>query len=179
MRSPAKIHKITLLVEGYHAAFRKIVYEFRFIRFGKIFENFKRFGLIVNKSFYRKIALYYLLHFLFDLGKVFFRYRRFEFYVVVKPVFYRRTYRKLTGGKNVFNRLRKNVRTGVAINVQPFLVFKGDDLKSAIPVQNVRKIHESPVHLAAHGVAVQPFRYRFRDATDRRIVFDFHNGTVF
>ena len=130
MRSPAKVGKRALLIEGNYRVFGQIVYQLDFIFFLILFHKLQRFGTGKLEPFDRSVRFDNFKHFDFDFSKIVLRNGGIEIDIVIKTVFNYGAYGKATSGINVFNSLRKYVRTGMAVNVQPFFIFKRYDFKT-------------------------------------------------
>ena len=162
MRSAAQIYKVALFVAGNNAARGQVVYEFYLIRFAEVFEHLHGVFFAVNYAFYRQIAFYYLFHLVFEFNEIVARDGRFKFHVVIKTRFHGRTYREFGSGKNVFYRLRENVRRGMAVHFKPFGIFKRDYGKIAVFVNHGGQVFEFAVDFNAHGVSGKSFGNAFR-----------------
>ena len=86
VRSLAKVHEISLLVEGDFFAFGKIFDELHFVIFLEALHIFNGFFARQRESFDGEIALDDALHFHFYLLKIVHRDGRGEVYVVIKAV---------------------------------------------------------------------------------------------
>ena len=178
MRSAAKIGEIALLIERNHAVLGKVFDELNFIRLFVLFHQSDCLFSRKLESFDCEIGFDYLLHFFLDFGKIVYRDRRFEIYIIIKSRVDRRTDRKRTCGVNRFDCLRENVRTGVTINIESFGILGSYDNDFRILFDGIRKIDELTVNLARYRVSSKPFAYRGSNARNGCRPREFENFSV-
>ena len=158
VRPAAEVDERALLVEGDLLPLGQVVDELHFIVFAEAAHEGDRLAARQREALDGEVALDDLLHLRLDLGKVLHRDGRLEVDVVVEPVVDDGADRKLRSRENVLDRLRKDMRAGVAVDVQPFLVFERDDLETVPLFERRRKIDELPVDLGGDGGTGEPFR---------------------
>ena len=88
--------------------------------------------------------------------------------VVVEAVLHHGTDRELGSGKLRENRVRHQVRGGVAQRLQSERMLVRDDLDLIPVAQGVREIHLPAVHQADDGVLRQPGADLLREVLDPR-----------
>ena len=115
VRSFAKIDKTALLVHGNLRSARQLLDELHFVHFVK--SAHLRHSRLTrhNKPLYGQVGGNYIVHFVFDCGKIVHSDSERHIYIVIKPDVCRGTDRKLCGGINVFYRLRENMRRRVTV----------------------------------------------------------------
>ena len=138
MRASAKIMELSLFIQRYLFSFRKVGKNFQFIRFVEAPHHF--FGLLLCNlyAFQRKIRLDYIFHFFFDLLEIGNRYGRSKIEIVIKTVVCSRTYGELSRRIQIFDRLRKNVRGSMSVNLAPVFILKRQYFERAIFIDNRR-----------------------------------------
>ncbi len=179
VRPAAEVDECTLAVEGDLLPLRQILDELHLVLFMIFAHEGDRFLAGKGEALDGQIALDDVLHLRLDLGKVLHRDGRSEVDIVVKPVVDDGTDGKLAGGIDGLERLRQNVRAGMAVHLQPFLVLEGDELEGVPFAKDVRQIAKMAVHLCRHRRARKPFGDRLRRLERARPAFQFQLIAVF
>lgn len=118
------------------------------------------------------------MHLRLDLRQILLGDRRHEIDVVIKPVFDDGTDREFAGGIDGFKRLCQNVRAGMAIDVQPLLVFERDDFQSIPLFEYAGKIRFLPVDLRADRISRQALGNRRGGLHTGRFFLHLHTFAV-
>ena len=127
MRSAAEVNVIPLAVKRNFRVRRQVFDNFNLVMFAARLKQ--RNGIFaaddLTGDFF--VAFDDFVHFFFNLGKIFSRERLFAREVVIETVFNERANRYLNVRPQLLNGFGHNVRTGVAQNFKPVLVFGGDN----------------------------------------------------
>ncbi len=127
VRPAAEIRKCSLTIQRNRFVFRQVFNNFGLIMLTHVFEVFD--GLVTrhDDTFELFVAFDDFMHFSFDFFKVFGRKRFFARKVVIKAVFNGRADGNLNVGPQLLDRLRHDMRAGMAQDVKAFLILTGDN----------------------------------------------------
>ena len=155
MRAGAKIGKIALTVKNNVLAFTGVLLDqFQLIRL--ICHQAAGFINSQLKAYQRQILFHDLCHLGFQLFQILGSKGRLYIKIVVKAVLNGRTDGELSLREQMLYCLRQDMAGGVVECPLPILLVKGEDLQSAILIQNGTQVGALAIHQSSTGVAIQP-----------------------
>ena len=178
VRACAEVHKLALPIEADRLALGQIADKLDLVGLALLLHERDRFLTRELEALQFVVLVDDAVHFLLDLFEILGRegFRRVE--VVIEAVCDRGTDGKLGFRVQALDRLRENVRAGVAIRPASVLVLPGQKLQFAVLFDRTERVRALAVDGAAQRCFPESVADRAGDVQRAHAVFKFPPGTV-